>query len=131
MFSSADKSTNDLSAIKDCYWLKGYEPGNTGQTLDEIGAALGSRDRWTWSHDYFPTLKTFANTDIAKLMMVPVRTDNNYEFNTSTNTANNYLMGFTKMLEFEPGAATWTNLHNTKYFEADTDFAIVAPPNDI
>ena len=129
MFSSADKSTNNLSAVKDCYWLKGYEPGNTGQTLDEIGAALGSRDRWTWSHDYFPTLKTFANTDIAKLMMVPVRTDNNYEFNTSTSTANNYLMGFTKMLEFEPGAATWTNLHNTNYFEADSELGIVAPAN--
>gem|GEM_PF-2289770 len=129
MFSSANKSTNDLSAIKDCYWLKGYEPGNTGQTLDEIGAALGKRDRWTWSHDYFPTLKTFANTDIAKLMMVPVRTDNNYEFNTSTSTANNYLMGFTKMLEFEPGAATWTNLHNTNYFEADSELGIVAPAN--
>ena len=129
MFSSANKSTNDLSAIKDCYWLKGYEPGNTGQTLDEIGAALGKRDRWTWTRNYFPTLKTFANTDIAKLMMVPVRTDNNYEFNTSTSTANNYLMGFTKMLEFEPGAATWTNLHNTNYFEADSELGIVAPAN--
>ena len=129
MFSSANKSTNDLSAIKDCYWLKGYEPGNTGQTLDEICAALGKRDRWTWTRNYFPTLKTFANTDIAKLMMVPVRTDNNYEFNTSTSTANNYLMGFTKMLEFEPGAATWTNLHNTNYFEADSELGIVAPAN--
>lgn len=129
MFSSANKSTNDLSAIKDCYWLKGYEPGNTGQTLDEIGAALGKRDRWTWTRNYFPTLKTFANTDIAKLMMVPVRTDNNYEFNTSTSTANNYLMGFTKMLEFEPGAATWTNLHNTNYFEADSELGIVVPAN--
>lgn len=127
MFSSADKSTNNLSAVKDCYWLKGYEPGNTGKTLDEIGAALGKRDRWTWTRNYFPTLKTFANTDIAKLMMVPVRTDNNYEFNTATNSANNYLMGFTKMLEFEPGAATWTNLHETDYFEADSELGIVAP----
>ena len=129
MFSSADKSTGDIAAVKNCYWLKGYEPGNTGQTLDEIGAALGKRDRWTWTRNYFPTLKTFANTDIAKLMMVPVRTDNNYEFNTSTSTANNYLMGFTKMLEFEPGAATWTNLHNTNYFEADSELGIVAPAN--
>lgn len=127
MFSSADKSTNNLSAVKDCYWLKGYEPGNTGQTLDEIGAALGKCDRWTWSHDYFPTLKTFANTNIAKLLMVPVRTDKNYTFDTSANTANNYLLGFTKMLEFEPGAATWTNLHGTEYIEADSELGIVAP----
>lgn len=129
MFSSADKSVGTLSGVTDCYWLKGYEPGNTGQTLDEIGAALGKRDRWTWTRNYFPTLKTFANTDIAKLMMVPVRTDNNYEFNTSTSTANNYLMGFQKMLEFEPGAATWTNLHGTDYFEADSELGIVAPAN--
>ena len=121
MFSSADKSTADKQAIKDCYWLKGYEPGNTGQTLDEIGAALGKRDRWTWSSEYFPTLKTFANTDIAKLLMVPVRTDNNYS------SSENYLLGFTKMLEFEPGAATWTNLHGTEYIEADSELGIVAP----
>lgn len=129
MFSSANKSTNDLSAIKDCYWLKGYEPGNTGQTLDEIGAALGKRDRWTWTRNYFPTLKTFANTDIAKLMMVPVRTDKNYTFDTTTPTANNYLLGFKKMLEFEPGAAEWDNVHGSEYIEADDELGIIAPSN--
>lgn len=127
VFSSADKSMSNSESLKDCYWLKGYEPGNTGQTLDEIGAALGKRDRWTWSRNYFPTLKTFAETDIAKLMMVPVRTDKNYEFDTSTNSANNYLLGFKKMLEFEPGAATWTNIHGTSYIEADSELGIVAP----
>lgn len=129
MFSSADKSTGDIAAVKNCYWLKGYEPGNTGYTLEEIGEALGSRDRWTWTQDYFPTLKTFANIDIAKLMMVPVRTDKNYEFDTSTNSANNYLLGFKKMLEFEPGAAEWDNVHGSEYIEADDELGIIAPTN--
>ena len=31
------------------------------------------------------------------------------------------------MLEFEPGAATWTNLHGTEYIEADSELGIVAP----
>lgn len=131
IFSSADKSTSNLKAMKNCYWLKGYEPGNTGQTLDEIGAALGNKDRWTWSRNYFPTLKTFAETDIAKLMMVPVRTDKGYEFDESTQTANNYLFGFTKMLEFEPGAATWTNVHSTHYMEADSELGIIAPASSM
>ena len=129
MFSSADKSTGDIDAVKNCYWLKGYEPGNTGYTLEEIGEALGSRDRWTWTQDYFPTLKTFANIDIAKLMMVPVRTDKNYTFDTTTQTANNYLLGFKKMLEFEPGAAEWDNVHGSEYIEADDELGIIAPTN--
>ena len=129
MFSSADKSTGDIAAVQDCYWLKGYEPGNTGYTLEEIGEALGSRDRWTWTKDYFPTLKTFANTDIAKLMMVPVRTDKNYNFDGTTQTANNYLLGFKKMLEFEPGASEWDNVHGTNYIEADDELGIIAPSN--
>ena len=128
-FSSADKSTSDMAAVKNCYWLKGYEPGNTGYTLEEIGEALGSRDRWTWTKDYFPTLKTFANTDIAKLMMVPVRTDKNYNFDGTTQTANNYLLGFKKMLEFEPGASEWDNVHGTNYIEADDELGIIAPSN--
>lgn len=129
MFSSADKSTGDIAAVKNCYWLKGYEPGNTGYTLEEIGEALGSRDRWTWTQDYFPTLKTFANIDIAKLMMVPVRTDKNYTFDSTTQTANNYLLGFKKMLEFEPGAAEWDNVHGSEYIEADDELGIIAPTN--
>ena len=128
-FSSANKSTGDMDAVKNCYWLKGYEPGNTGYTLEEIGAALGSRDRWTWTKDYFPTLKTFADIDIAKLMMVPVRTDKNYNFDEATKTANNYLLGFKNMLEFEPGATTWNNIHGTNYIEADDDLGIIAPSN--
>ncbi len=128
-FSSADKSTGDIAAVQNCYWLKGYEPGNTGYTLEEIGGALGSRDRWTWTQDYFPTLNTFANIDIAKLMMVPVRTDKNYTFDTTTQTANNYLLGFKKMLEFEPGAAEWDNVHGSEYIEADDELGIIAPSN--
>ena len=128
-FSSADKSTSDMAAVKNCYWLKGYEPGNTGYTLEEIGGALGSRDRWTWTKDYFPTLKTFADIDIAKLMMVPVRTDKNYNFDEATKTANNYLLGFKNMLEFEPGATTWNNIHGTNYIEADDELGIIAPSN--
>ena len=127
MFSSSSKSTGNLPIVQNCYWLKGYEPGNTGYTLDEIGTALGSRDRWTYTKNYFPMLKTFAETDLGKLMMVPVRTDKNYEFNTSTNKANNYLLGFTKMLEFEPGAASWTNWFGTNYIEADSELGIIAP----
>ncbi|MBP5257875.1 MAG: leucine-rich repeat protein [Prevotella sp.] len=127
MFSSADKKISDVSSIQDCYWLKGYEPANTGYTLEEIGTELSKRNRWTWTRNYLPMLKSFAHTDMGKLMMVPVRTDKNYNFDTAANTANNYLLGFTKMLEFEPGSATWSNALGTEYIESDSDLGAVTP----
>ncbi|MBO6216642.1 MAG: leucine-rich repeat protein [Prevotella sp.] len=125
-YSSADKGT-DKTYLHNCYWLKGYEPNNSGYTLDEIGNALGSLSRWTWKEGYFPTLKTFADTEIGKLMTLPVRTDKGFEYDANTKTANNYLLGFTKMLEFEPGSTEWSNIYGTDFIEADGELGIVVP----
>lgn len=125
-YSSADKGTGK-NYLHNCYWLKGYEPNNSGYTLDEIGNALGSLSRWTWKEGYFPMLKTFADTEIGKLMTLPVRTDKGFEYDANTKTANNYLLGFTKMLEFEPGSTEWSNIHGTNFIEADGELGIVVP----
>ena len=110
--------------IRDCYWLKGYEPSATGQTLDEIGQALSRRSCWQWSRGYFPMLKTFAESDIAKLMMLPVRTDKDYDkMDVST-----CLLGFNHQLEFEPGGAQWELINNSRdYVDADGDMGIITP----
>ena len=109
--------------ITDCYWLRGYEPTNTGQTLDEICTALGARSRWTYSKGYFPTLKSFAHTDIAKLMTIPVRTDEGYY-----DGYDQYLLGFDRQLLFEPGSAIWTFTDkNNVDIEADSDMGIIVP----
>jgi hypothetical protein len=125
-YSSADKGTGK-NYLRNCYWLKGYEPNNSGYTLDKIGNALGSLSRWTWKEGYFPMLKTFADTEIGKLMTLPVRTDKDFEYDANTKTANNYLLGFTKMLEFEPGSTEWSNIYGTDFIEADGELGIVVP----
>lgn len=114
---TSDISIADMSCINNCYWLKGYGIDNAGMTLDEIGSALGSRSRWTWVKGFFPTLKTFKDKDIATLMATPIRTDK----------TDDHLLGFTTMLEFEPGRATWTNVHGTDYIEVDSDLGVIAP----
>lgn len=110
--------------IQDCYWLRGYEPMPTGQTLDEIGQALGSRSCWQWTRGYFPTLKSFADTDIAKLMMLPMRTDKRYDGKSDAD----FLLGFDHLLEFEPGGAVWTLTGNKgAYVDADGEMGIITP----
>ena len=131
-FASTNWDRYDYSAdghpyIQNCYWLKGYESTPTGQTLDEIGAALGSRDLWEWSPGYFPTLKTFANTNIAKLMTIPVRTDIGTYDGPYTE---NMLLGISHHLDFEPGAAQWEEkgrFVDRHYIEADADMGVIAP----
>lgn len=109
--------------IEDCYWLRGYEPTDTGYTLEDICAALGSRSGWTYSSGYFPTLKIFAQTDMGRLMTIPVRTDVGYD-----DGYDQYLLGFDRQLLFEPGSATWTFSDvNGSYIEADGDMGIVVP----
>lgn len=110
------------SFIENCYWLKGYEPTATGYTLDVIATALKSRSRWTCRNGYFPMLKTFANTNIGKLMTIPVRTDIDYDNPDYDQT----LLGFDRQLTFEPGMAEWTS-SNQYYVEADGDMGIVVP----
>ena len=110
--------------IRDCYWLKGYEASPTGQTLDNIGKALGNRARWQWSPGYFPTLKSFAESDIAKLMMIPIRTDKDY--NEQSNA--NFLLAIGHQQEFEPGAAQWELIRNDNgYVDADGDMGLISP----
>ena len=125
------------SYIESCYWLKGYEEVNSGYTLEEICSALRSRNRWKIFNGYLPTLKSFAETDMAKLLMVPFRTDEDYSYNPSYGS-DNYLMGFGKQLLFEPGSATWTSTdENNRYLEADADMGVIVPvsasfvPSDI
>ena len=114
---TSDRSISEMNCINDCYWLKGYGNDDTGMTLDEIGAALGSRNRWTWEKGFFPTLKTFKGKDIAALMTTPIRTDE----------ADEHLFRMTKMLEFNPGTATWTSVHGTDYIDADSELGIIVP----
>lgn len=114
--------------IQNCYWLKGYEEQNTGYTLEEICNTLGKRSRWKNNNGYLPTLKTFANTDMAKLLMVPFRTDIDYTYDPVDASSDNYLMGFGKQLLFEPGAANWTSTDkNTTYLEMDGDMGVIVP----
>ena len=111
------------SYIDNCYWLRGYEPTDTGQSLEEIYTALGSRSRWTYSKGYFPTLKSFAQTDIARLMTIPVRTDDGYD-----DGYDQYLLGFDHQLLFEPGSAEWTCTDEMNVsIEADGDMGIIVP----
>ncbi len=115
-------TANGRDYIQNCFWLKGYEPTATGYTLSELAATMGQLKRWQCSSGYFPTLKTFAQTDIAKLMMIPVRTDDGYE----DPDYHQFLLGFDRQLLFEPGLATWTSSDND-YVEADGDMGIVVP----
>ena len=114
--------------LQNCYWLKGYEEQNTGYTLEEICNTLGKRSRWKNNNGYLPTLKTFANIDMAKLLMVPFRTDIDYTYDPVDASSDNYLMGFGKQLLFEPGAANWTSTDkNTTYLEMDGDMGVIVP----
>ena len=124
-FSGTRSSASGHEYIKDCYWLKGYEPLNTGYTLEEICNNLAPRSRWVINNGYFPMLKSFANSDMGKLLSVPFRTDVDYVFDAENNTSSNYLLGFSNQLLFEPGSAQWTT--KTAHIEADGDMGIIAP----
>lgn len=126
-FQNSGITASGKSYIENCYWLKGYEEANTGYTLDELTQALTERQQWTVTPGYFPTLKTFADTDMAKLLSIPFRTDIDYSY--SSGASDNYLMGFCKHLEFEPGTATWTETGQAanEYIEMDADMGIIAP----
>lgn len=114
--------------IENCYWLKGYEQANTGYTLDEICSTLGKRKLWTFEPNYFPTLRTFAGSDMAKLMSVPFRTDINYTYNDYRKTSDNFLMGFSRQITFEPASVDWKTDDTTEStIEWDSDMGIVVP----
>ena len=110
------------SFIQDCYWLKGYEAGDNGSTLEEISSALATRSLWKTNKGYFPMLKSFADTDLGKLLAIPVRTDVDYD------PASSHLIGFSRHLTFEPGMATWSSTDTGEsFFESDGDLGIVVP----
>ena len=114
--------------IKDCYWLKGYEQANTGYTLDEICSTLGKRKLWTFTPNYFPSLRTFAETDMGKLMSVPFRTDIDYHYDSYRKTSDNFLMGFSRQIQFEPASVDWkTNDTTESAIEWDSEMGIVVP----
>ncbi len=115
--------------IKDCYWLQGYEEMPTGQTLDKISEQLGKRELWQTSTGYFPTLKTFANTDMGKLLMIPFRTDVEYSYDSSKGESDNYLLAVGRQILFEPGASTWDTYtqYLETFLEIDTDMGVVVP----
>ena len=127
-YKNSGITASNKDYIKDCYWLKGYEEMPTGFTLDEIADRLGKRERWQTTMGYFPMLKTFAGTDIAKLLMVPFRTDVDYSYDTSNEESDNYLLAIGRQILFEPGAASWTTTNQQGYFiEIDTDMGVVVP----
>ena len=114
--------------IQDCYWLKGYEEANSGQTLEGISEQLGKRRQWQTSNGYFPTLTAFAGNDMAKLLTVPFRTDIDYDYDNSLGQSDNYLYGFGRQIPFEPGTATWTCTDaGSFYMEADADMGVIVP----
>lgn len=123
----ADITMEGKTYLQNCYWLKGYEEQPTGFTLEEICNSLGKQTRWKNYNGYFPTLKSFAETDMAKLLMVPFRTDIEYKY-SEADGSDNYLLGFGKQLLFEPGAAIWTSSDIDKRFiEADGDMGVIVP----
>ena len=64
---------------------------------------------------------------MAKLLMVPFRTDVEYTYDAEYGS-DNFLMGFGKQLLFEPGSITWTSTdENKSYLEADSDMGIIVP----
>ena len=125
-FGDADFNDNYTAAghdfIENCYWLKGYEPTATGYTLEELATELGKRSGWTSNKGYFPMLKSFAKTDIGKLLSIPVRTDQGYD----DSSYNQFLLGFDRQLLFEPGLASWSS-NDDFYVEADGDMGIIVP----
>lgn len=128
-FSGTHSSASGHTYIKNCYWLRGYEPLNTGCTLDEMGNAITKSTNaklWTWNKGYFPMLKSFAKTDMGKLLSLPFRSDIDYTFDENSETSSNYLIGISKQITFEPGSAKWTN-SSTSYMEVDADMGIIAP----
>lgn len=128
---NAGITASGKSYIQDCYWLKGYEEANSGQTLDEIQQQLGSRKLWECKKGYLPTLKSFAETDMAKMMMIPFRTDIDYTYDSELQESDNYLLGIGHQITFEPGTAKWTAVNDPKatYLETDTDMGVVVPVN--
>ena len=127
-FQNGDITASGKPYIKDCYWLKGYEEYNSGYTLEEISTALGSRNLWQTNNGYFPTLATFASTDMAKLLMLPFRSDIDYTYDEETGGSDNYLYGFGRQILFEPGAATWISTDpDNSYIEADADMGVIVP----
>jgi len=123
-FDPSDITVSGKNYIQSCYWLKGYEQLNTGYTLSEICTALGERKLWTNHTGYFPTLRTFADTDMAKLLMIPFRTDEDYTFEAGS--SNNYLLGLSRQIVFEPGNITWRDISNI-HVETDSEMGIVVP----
>ena len=120
-WTRSDNTAAGHNYIKDCYWLKGYESNNEGATLRTINEALGQRERWQLTANYFPTLKTFAETDIARLLMVPVRTE-------AQSWDIQHLDGFTHHIEFEPGAAQWAGSgDNWDLISVDSDMGLIVP----
>ena len=125
-FSGTHTTAAGHDYIQNCYWLKGYEPLNTGCTLDEMGNAIGKRSLWTWNKGYFPMLKSFAKSDMGKLLSLPFRSDIDYTFDPLANSSTNCMMGFSKQITFEPGTAVWTTT-SSSYVELDGDMGVIAP----
>ena len=125
-FRNGDITLSGKPYIKDCYWLKGYEEADTGCTLEEICSKLGSRKAWVNNDGYFPTLRTFAETDMAKLLMIPFRTDIDYHY--ADGASDNYLYGFGRQIMFEPGTATWSCTDTEDfYMEDDAEMGVIVP----
>ena len=124
VFENNGITADGKSYIKDCYWLKGMEDNATGYTLEELQTLLGSRQRWQTTENYYPMLKTFAESDMGKLLMLPVRTDLNF----GDDDNDNFQMGFNRHLLFEPGGASWVlDANAVDIVDADGDMGIISP----
>lgn len=130
-YNNSGITASNKAYIKDCYWLKGYEEMPTGHNLEQITERLGQRERWQTTAGYFPTLKTFAGTDVAKLLMVPFRSDVDYSYDADKKESDNYLFALGRQVLFEPGVAVWTNTGTDQhYIEVDTDMGVIVPMHE-
>lgn len=116
-------SVEGHSFIQNCYWLKGYESNDKGYTLDQIQEAFSTRRLWTCEKGHFPTLQTFAETDLAKLLSLPIRSDIDYEMDGKKNR----LYQLTHHVEFASSDAKWEVVKGKEYIEADGELGVIVP----
>ena len=65
---------------------------------------------------------------MGKLMSVPFRTDIDYQYDSRRETSDNFLMGFSRQIPFEPTSVDWKTEDNTgTTIEWDSEMGIVVP----
>ena len=111
--------------VEDCHFPEGYLPQNNttsysyGRQVSEMTNGTfftgDSYGKWTAMRDRFPILTSFATTDDSKLIALPIYA-----------STNNRLGGINYLLDFTPGAASWSTT-NSSALALDTDIRVIEP----